>query len=101
VSAGAGPALPEAPPSGCVQYKTTAVFDERTTPQALLTAHSTKAGVWAVVRVLEGALAFETTGRQDAAALAAGDTLACPPELEHRLRLDHPVRFQIEFWREP
>ena len=37
-------------------YRTTPVFDELTLPQALRRDHSTKAGVWGVIRVLEGEL---------------------------------------------
>ena len=35
-------------------YKSTPVFDEISIPQSLRRNHSTKAGVWGVVRVLEG-----------------------------------------------
>ena len=35
-------------------YRTTPVFDETSLPAALRAAHSTKAGVWGMVRVLEG-----------------------------------------------
>lgn len=37
-------------------YRSTPVFDEVTLPQALRRDHSTKAGVWGVIRVLEGEL---------------------------------------------
>ena len=39
-----------------VPYRSTPVFDELTLPQALRRDHSTKAGVWGVIRVLEGEL---------------------------------------------
>jgi tellurite resistance-related uncharacterized protein len=35
-------------------YRTTPVFDETSLPAALRAAHSTKAGVWGMVRVLAG-----------------------------------------------
>ena len=37
-------------------YRSTPVFDEVTLPQALRRDHSTKAGIWGVIRVLEGEL---------------------------------------------
>src|SRR3546814_943210 len=37
-------------------YRTTPVFDETSLPAALKREHSTKAGVWGVIRVLEGRL---------------------------------------------
>lgn len=35
-------------------YRSTPVFDETTLPAALRGRHNTKAGVWGVVRVIEG-----------------------------------------------
>jgi len=35
-------------------YRSTPVFDETSLPAALRARHNTKAGVWGVVRVLEG-----------------------------------------------
>ncbi|HEX8668048.1 MAG TPA: DUF1971 domain-containing protein [Allosphingosinicella sp.] len=45
-------------------YKVTAVFDEETLPAGLRRVHSTKAGTWGLIRVLEGRLrlAFPDTG---------------------------------------
>lgn len=37
-------------------YRSTAVFDQDTLPAALRNRHSTKVGVWGVIRVLEGEL---------------------------------------------
>jgi tellurite resistance-related uncharacterized protein len=37
-------------------YRSTPVFDEHTLPDALRRRHNTKAGIWGVVRVLEGRL---------------------------------------------
>ena len=37
-------------------YRSTPVFDQDTLPAALRTRHNTKAGVWGVIRVLEGEL---------------------------------------------
>ena len=34
-------------------YKTTPVFDETSLPGAIRNAHSTKAGVWGLLRVLD------------------------------------------------
>ncbi|MDE7547026.1 DUF1971 domain-containing protein [Acetobacter fabarum] len=37
-------------------YRSTPVFDQDTLPAALRTRHNTRAGVWGVIRVLEGTL---------------------------------------------
>ncbi len=39
-------------------YKSTPVFDENTLPAGLRREHRTKAGVWGVIRVLEGQLRY-------------------------------------------
>jgi tellurite resistance-related uncharacterized protein len=39
-----------------VPYRSTPVFDQDTLPAALRARHNTKAGVWGVIRVLEGQL---------------------------------------------
>ncbi len=41
-------------PSWKVPYKCTPIFDETTLPPGLRRERRTKAGVWAVIRVLEG-----------------------------------------------
>lgn len=39
-------------------YKSTPVFDENTLPAGLRKEHRTKAGVWGVIRVLEGRVRY-------------------------------------------
>jgi tellurite resistance-related uncharacterized protein len=45
-------------PSSKVPYKCTPIFDETTLPAGLRREHRTKAGVWGVIRVLEGRLRY-------------------------------------------
>ena len=44
-------------------YKSTPVFDENTLPAGLRKEHRTKAGVWGVIRVLEGRLRYRCLTR--------------------------------------
>ena len=39
-------------------YKSTPVFDENTLPAGLRREHRTKAGVWGIIRVLEGRVRY-------------------------------------------
>ena len=39
-----------------IPYRSTPIFDEATLPAALRSEHRTKAGVWGVIRVIEGRL---------------------------------------------
>ena len=45
-------------PAGLTPYKRTSTFDAETVPAGLRVEHSTKAGVWARVVVLQGSLPF-------------------------------------------
>ena len=81
-------------------YKTTPVFDEATLPEAIRNRHSTKAGVWGLLRVLEGevALVFEEPRRE---VLVTIDTPAeIPPQALHHVETMGPMRMLVEFHRE-
>ncbi len=82
-------------------YKTTPEFDAASLPQAIREAHSTKEGVWGLLRVLEGAarLVFHDPARE---VRATPDSPAMiPPQQLHHVELDGPVRLRVEFYREP
>jgi tellurite resistance-related uncharacterized protein len=81
-------------------YKTTPVFDQDSLPSALRGTHSTKAGVWGIIRVLEGALRYVTVE-------PAGEEMLTPercglvlPEQLHSVEPLGAVRMQVEFYRE-
>lgn len=81
-------------------YKITPVFDETTLPEAIRNAHNTKAGVWGLLRVLEGEvrLVFHDPAR---VVPVKPDTPApIPPEAVHHVELSGPMRMQVEFYRE-
>lgn len=79
-------------------YRTTAVFDENTLPAGLRSAHSTKAGAWGVIRVLEGRLRYviEETGR--ATVLTPEQPGVIVPEQLHHVEPLGAVRMQVEFY---
>lgn len=80
-------------------YKVTPVFDESTLPAGLRRVHSTKEGVWGVVRLLEGRLrlSFPGTGRELVLTPdAAGTIEPCEPHFVEPLT---PFRMQVEFYR--
>jgi len=88
-------------PAGFVAYKRTPEFTAATVPQGLLRDHSTKAGVWAQIRVLEGTLRYyvPSLGRQfDLTPDVPGIVIA---EVVHHVEPLGPVRFYVEFFRAP
>jgi tellurite resistance-related uncharacterized protein len=80
-------------------YRTTPVFDESTLPAGLRRVHSTKAGVWGLVRMLEGRLrlSFPETGRD--LVLRPGEPGLLQPCEPHSVEPLSPFRMQVEFYR--
>jgi len=81
-------------------YKVTPVFDEVTLPEGIRSAHSTKAGVWGLLRVLEGQarLVFHEPCREVTVTPEHPGQIA--PEAVHHVELDGPVRLHVEFYRD-
>lgn len=79
-------------------YKSTPVFDEESLPEALRRAHSTKAGVWGVIRVLSGRLRYtiETTGAETL--LDETTPGYVRPQQLHRVAPIGPVRMRVDFY---
>ena len=81
-------------------YKSTPEFDEDSLPQAIRNAHSTKAGVWGLLVVSEGAvrLLFHDPARE--VAVTPGQPGVIAPEAVHHVETDGPMRMHVEFYRE-
>ena len=83
-------------------YRSTAVFDETTLPDALRREHRTKAGVWGVIRVLEGRLRLERVDGGEAEVLTPDRPGLVLPEQTHRVEPMGRMRMQVDFYdREP
>ena len=81
-------------------YRTTPVFDEATLPAALRREHSTKAGVWGVVRLIEGKLKlFFPDGREQLLTVETAGFI--DPQEVHWVEPIGPMRMQVEFYDRP
>jgi len=78
-------------------YRRTAEFTETSVPRGLSTDHATKAGVWAVVHVVDGRLTYTDTASGASIELAAGDSAVAAPQCRHRVTPLGAVRFFVEF----
>ncbi len=80
-------------------YKATSIFDAETLPAGLRRAHSTRPGVWGVIRVLEGTVRYHV---EDGSAPPRILTPARPgliePEQPHHVELLGAMRMQVEFY---
>ncbi len=86
-------------PAGCELVRTTREFDEHAVPAGLLSAHRVADGVWGRLVVREGALRFGFDDEADDRLVGAGASQVIPPGRFHRLTIDGPVRFVVEFHR--
>jgi len=82
-------------------YRSTPVFDQTTLPAALRAEHSTKAGVWGVIRIIAGRLKLELPDSGTATILTPEEPGLVLPEQRHRVTPLGPVRMRVEFYREP
>jgi tellurite resistance-related uncharacterized protein len=92
-------------PAGLEAYRRTPEFNEASVPAGLLQAHSTKAGVWGLIRVVEGQLLYRVTDHRRVARERLLGAFDAPgvvePEILHQVEPKGSVRFFVEFFREP
>ena len=81
-------------------YKMTPVFDETSLPQAIRNAHQTKAGVWGLLRVLEGEVRLVFHDGQTVIHVKPDHPATIPPEASHHVEVTGPMRMQVEFYHE-
>ncbi len=88
-------------PAGFVAYGRSPDFLSDKLPAKLQSAHSTKAGTWGLLHLLEGKLRYCLEAPHDGERiLNAGDTVVIEPEVPHRVEFLAPGRMFVEFYRE-
>jgi tellurite resistance-related uncharacterized protein len=84
-------------------YKRTPDFTEATLPEGLKRAHDTKDGVWGLIHVLEGRLAYRVTDPRrptsETVLTPQGEPGVVEPTIRHEVEPLGPVRFYVEFLR--
>ncbi len=79
-------------------YRSTPVFDEHTLPGALRTRHDTKAGVWGMIRVLEGRLRLTYLDPPSEIVLDPGTSGLVLPRQHHFVEPLGAVRMRVDFY---
>lgn len=93
--------IPKSLPEGLERYSRTPEFTPASLPEKLTAFHSTKAGVWGVINVLEGAVSYRLEPPHDAEVIATqGETIIIEPTIAHRVAFETPGRFFVEFFRQ-
>ena len=88
-------------PRDVVSYRRSPEFDEHTLPVALQRQHTTKAGAWALIQVLEGRLLYRILDPLFETILEPGKPGVVQPQQPHEVQLVGPVRVYVEFYAKP
>jgi tellurite resistance-related uncharacterized protein len=88
-------------PPGLVAYRRTPVFTETTLPAALRRRHTTKAGVWGLIVMVEGRLRFRRLDPFLETTLDPACSAVVAPEEPHEVEPIGKVRFFVEFYTAP
>jgi tellurite resistance-related uncharacterized protein len=85
-------------PADLIVVRTTAAWDEQTMPTALRRSHRVASGTWGRLRVTEGSLRFVAgTDPVTDVVVDAARPQGIPPDVEHHVEPQGPVRFSIDF----
>jgi tellurite methyltransferase len=88
-------------PKTVAEYKRTALFDAPTTPAGLRKSHTTKAGVWGEIVVVEGRVLYVIENEKDASfILKPGLPGPIAPEVPHHVEPYDDARFFVRFLRQ-
>lgn len=85
-------------PAGVTAYKRTPTFDQDSLPAGLRREHRTKAGVWALIHVIEGSLRYRILTPPSEEILTAGTSGVVRPEQPHEVEPIGTVRMFVEFF---
>ncbi len=87
-------------PAGFEAYGRSPEFTPETLPARLQSAHSTKAGTWGLLHVLEGEVLFQLEPPYRGERRArAGETIVIEAEVPHHVVFTDAGRIYIEFYR--
>jgi tellurite resistance-related uncharacterized protein len=88
-------------PENVVAYQHTLEFTNSTIPDGLFRAHSTKAGVWGLIVLLEGSLMYRILEpNHEEIRLSVERFGIIDPMIRHEAEAIQPVVFYVEFHRQ-
>jgi tellurite resistance-related uncharacterized protein len=85
-------------PAGLTAYKRTPTFDQDNLPSGLRREHRTKAGVWALIHVVEGRLRYRILDPLSEEVLTSETPGVVIPEQPHEVEPLGHVRLFVEFF---
>ena len=89
-------------PTTVSPYRVIGPFNQDTVPAGLLREHSTKAGVWGSLEVIQGELTYHITepGTEVSYQLTPTNPGVIVPEQIHHVTVPRPVEFRITFLKD-
>lgn len=84
-----------------IPYRSTPVFTEATLPSALRGRHTTKAGVWGLIRILEGEVRLTYLDPPSEVVLSPTKPGTVLPQQPHYLEPLGLMKMQIDFYDQP
>lgn len=87
--------------TGIQPYRSTPVFDQDTLPAALRTRHNTKAGVWGVIHVIEGALKLTYLVPPSEILLTPDKPGLILPQQPHFVTPIGTMKMRVDFYDQP
>src|SRR3546814_8995065 len=82
-------------------YRSTPVFDQDTLPASLRARHDTKAGVWGLIRVIEGELKLTYLDPPSEVVLTPGNPGLILPQQPHYVTPLGPMKMRVAFYDQP
>ena len=82
-------------------YRSTPLFDEDTLPNALRNRHNTKAGVWGLIRVIEGELKLTYIDPSSEVMLNPSRPGLILPEQVHFVTPVGAMKMRVDFYDQP
>jgi tellurite resistance-related uncharacterized protein len=82
-------------------YRSTPVFTNDTLPKGLRRAHSTKADVWGLLKVLKGTILYVTEETGERQMVQAPGTVVILPQQLHSVEPQGDMEMQVDFYHEP
>ena len=79
-------------------YRSTPIFDQDSLPQALRGRHETKAGVWGLIRVIEGVVNLTYVDPHSEIVLTPGRPGLVLPQQPHFVTALGPMKMQVDFY---
>src|SRR3546814_6600762 len=82
-------------------YRAAPVFDQDTLPAARRARHDTKAGVWGLIRVIEGELKLTYLDPPSEVVLTPGNPGLILPQQPHYVTPLGPMKMRVDFYDQP